>query len=160
MLRPSCIRQHRGRNRVGLLSCVVWTLTRRKSCVRIGFGSMKPLPQRLTGAEKTFGISTTTVANAENHIKEAKYGFAVDQFSCQNFGANQALQALKLLAYNLLLLYKQVALQPGVRQWTAGRLRRRLFCLPGLLVHHARQWTIRFPKFAQRLSAQMIQAVP
>ncbi|WP_206920662.1 transposase, partial [Alicyclobacillus suci] len=64
--------------------------------------------------------------NAENHIKEAKYGFAIDQFSSQNFDANKALQALKLLAYNLLLLYKHVALQPGVRQWTAGRLRRRL----------------------------------
>lgn len=98
--------------------------------------------------------------NAENHIKEAKYGFAVDQFSSQNFGANQALQGLKLVAYNLLLLYKQVALQPGVRQWTAGRLRRRLFCLPGILVRHARQWIIRLPEFAQRLSAQMLQAVP
>ena len=98
--------------------------------------------------------------NAENHIKEAKYGFAVDQFSSQNFGANQALQGLKLLAYNVLLLYKQVALQPGVRQWTAGRLRRRLFFLPGILVRHARQWTIRLPEFAQRLSTHILQAVP
>ncbi|WAH35704.1 IS1380 family transposase [Alicyclobacillus dauci] len=95
--------------------------------------------------------------NAENHIKEAKYGFAVDQFSSQNFNTNKALEALKLLAYNLLLLYKQAALQPGVRQWTVGRLRRRLFLLPGILVHHARQWTIRLPEFAQRLSTQVLQ---
>lgn len=98
--------------------------------------------------------------NAENHIKEAKYGFAVDQFSSQNFGANQASQGLKLLAYNLFLLYKQVALQPAVRQWTAGRLRRRLLFLPGILVRHARQWTMRLPEFAERLSAQMLQTVP
>lgn len=95
--------------------------------------------------------------NAENHIKEAKYGFAVDQFSSQNFDANRALQGLKLLAYNLLLLYKQTVLQPGVRQWTAGRLRRRFLLLPGLLVRHARQWTIRLPGFAKQLSAQLFQ---
>ena len=98
--------------------------------------------------------------NAENHIKEAKYGFAIDQFSSQDFGANQALQGLKLLAYNLLLQYKQVALHPMTRPWTAGRLRRRLLLLPGILVRHARQWTIRLPKFAHHLSAQMLQAVP
>ncbi len=95
--------------------------------------------------------------NAENHIKEAKSGFAVDQFSSQQFNANQALQGLKLLAYNLFLLYKQKALQPGVRQWTAGRLRRRFLLLPGLLVRHARQWTIRLPGFAQPLAAQIFQ---
>ncbi|KYP79904.1 IS1380 family transposase [Ferroacidibacillus organovorans] len=98
--------------------------------------------------------------NAENHIKEAKYGFAIDQFSSQNYGANQALQGLKLLAYNLFLLYKQVALQPAVRPWTAGRIRRRLLFLPGILVRHARQWTMRLPEFADRLSAQMLQTVP
>ncbi|WAH38288.1 transposase [Alicyclobacillus dauci] len=43
--------------------------------------------------------------NAENHIKEAKYGFAVDQFSSQNFNTNKALEALKLLAYNLRSCY-------------------------------------------------------
>ena len=96
--------------------------------------------------------------NAENHIKEAKYGFAIDQFSSQNFDANKALQGLKLLAYNLLLLYKHVALQPGVRQWTAGRLRRRLFHLPGILVRHARQWSIRLPVYAKHRSLLMLHA--
>ena len=95
--------------------------------------------------------------NAENHIKEAKSGFAVDQFSSQQFNANQALQGLKLLAYNLFLLYKQKALQPGVRQWTAERLRRRFLLLPGILVQHARQWTIRLPGFAKPLAAQILQ---
>ncbi len=91
--------------------------------------------------------------NAENHIKEAKYGFAIDQFSSQDFGANQASEGLKLLVYNLLLLYKQTALKPGVRQWTAGRLWRRLLFLPGVLVRHARQWSLRLPEFEQFLSA-------
>ena len=97
--------------------------------------------------------------NAENHIKEAKYGFAVDQFSSQNFGANQASQGLKLLAYNLFLLYKREALQPAFRPWTVGRFRRRLLFLPGILVHHARQWSVRLPAVAERLFAQ-IQQVP
>lgn len=96
--------------------------------------------------------------NAENHIKEAKYGFSVDQFSSQNFNANK--QGLKLLAYNLLLLYKQVVLQPAVRQWTAGRLRRRLFLLPGILIRHARQWTLRLPMHAEHWSSQIVQTVP
>ncbi|GEO28066.1 hypothetical protein AAC03nite_38510 [Alicyclobacillus acidoterrestris] len=95
--------------------------------------------------------------NAENHIKEAKYGFAVDQFSSKDFDANKALQGLKLLAYNLLVLYKHVALQPALCQWTAGRLRRRLFLLPGILVRHARQWSIRLPERAKHLSSQMLQ---
>ncbi|KPV45057.1 transposase [Alicyclobacillus ferrooxydans] len=42
--------------------------------------------------------------HAENHIKEAKYGFAIDQFCSQNSDANKALQGLELPAYNLLLL--------------------------------------------------------
>jgi len=91
---------------------------------------------------------------------EAKYGFAIDQFSSQNFDANKAMQGLKLLAYNLLLLYKHVALQPGVRQWTVGRLRRRLFLLPAILVRHARQWSMRLPAYAQRFSVQILQTVP
>jgi hypothetical protein len=95
--------------------------------------------------------------NAENHIKETKYGFAIDQFSSQDFGANQASQGLKLLAYNLFLLYKQAALRAGVRQWTVGRLRRRLLFLPGVLIQHARQWTLRLPASAKLLSAQLIQ---
>ena len=97
--------------------------------------------------------------NAENHIKEAKYGFALDQFSSHSFDANQALQALKLLAYNLFLLYKQTRLAPAVRRWTIGRIRRRLFRLPGVLIRHARKWTLRLPAFAEILSTRMIQAV-
>ena len=81
-------------------------------------------------------------------------------FRSQDFGANQAAQALKPLAYNLLLLYKHAALHPAYRQWTPGRLRRRLLFLPGILVSHARQWTVRLPEFAKRLSAQMLQTVP
>ncbi|WP_322790878.1 transposase [Alicyclobacillus acidoterrestris] len=53
---------------------------------------------------------------------------------------------------------KHVALQPGVRQWTAGRLRRRLFHLPGILVRHARQWTIRLPVYAKHRSLLMLHA--
>ena len=95
--------------------------------------------------------------NAEIHIKEAKYGFAIDQFSSHDFNANQALQSLRLLAYNLLLRYKHLALQPAVSRWTAGRLRRRLFCLPGILVHHARQWSLRLPEYAKQRSSQILQ---
>lgn len=97
--------------------------------------------------------------NAENHIKEAKYGFAIDQFSSRDFGANQAQHSLKLLAYNLMLLYKHTELKPGVRNWTANRLRRSLMFLPGILVHHARRWSIRLPKHTQERTEKMLLAV-
>lgn len=106
------------------------------SYVRNGFESMKPSPSRLTGVAKMCGSSTIIEGTPRIHIKEAKYGLAFDQFSSQDFRAIKALQALKLLAYNLLLLYKQEALKPECANGE-GRLRRRLFLLPGILVRHA-----------------------
>ncbi|SDX05198.1 transposase [Alicyclobacillus hesperidum] len=104
-----------------------------------------------------YGTSITFVLTLRITSRKPNTGFAIDQFSSQNFDANKALQGLNLLAYNLRLVYKHIALQPGVRQWTAGRLRRRLFHLPGILVRHARQWSIRLPEHAEHLSWQVFQ---
>jgi hypothetical protein len=44
--------------------------------------------------------------NAENYIKEAKYGMAVGHLLLQSFWANEAIFQLMMLAHNLFLLFK------------------------------------------------------
>lgn len=95
--------------------------------------------------------------NAENHIKETKYGFAIDQFSSGSEGGNRALQGLKLLAYNLFQWFKQALLNPAYQHWTAGRIRRCLLHLPGVMVKHARQRTLRLPAVAEQVFHTMVR---
>lgn len=95
--------------------------------------------------------------NAENHIKEAKYGFAINQFSFSNLEGNRVLQGLKLLAYNLFIWFKQEWLLPPYRNWTARRIRRYLLWLPGIIVHHARQTVLRLPATAENRFRNMMR---
>lgn len=44
--------------------------------------------------------------NCENYIKEAKYDMAVGHLLLQSFWANEAIFQLKMLAYNLFMLFK------------------------------------------------------
>lgn len=95
--------------------------------------------------------------NAENHIKETKDGFAIDQFSFNSLEGNQALQGLKLLAYNLFIWFKQEWLLPPYRNWTARRLRRYLLWVPGVIVRHARQTILRLPTVAEGRFRNMLR---
>lgn len=82
--------------------------------------------------------------NSENFIREEKYGYDLKHFPCQKLSANHAYGLLALVAHNFLrtisLLYR-----PDKPHFSK-KLRRRFVFLPGKLVRHARQLTMKIPE--------------
>jgi hypothetical protein len=68
----------------------------------------------------------------------------------QRFGANAAWFRINALVYNLLTLLKRQALPERYRRARPKRLRYELFTLPGRLVHHQRQLTVRISASKER----------
>ncbi len=77
-------------------------------------------------------------ANAENIIKELKYGFGLNRLPCGDLLANAAYFEANLLAYNLVQLYKQLILPAGWQQCTIKTLRLKLLNVGAVVVRHAR----------------------
>lgn len=81
-------------------------------------------------------------ADVEKAIHELKADFGLDRISTSRFFANAADLELKVLAFNLLVLYQRQALGwPVIHR--AKTLRRRLLTLAGQLVRTAGQWVLR-----------------
>jgi hypothetical protein len=84
--------------------------------------------------------------NAENLIKESKYGFGIDQIPTGDFYPNWANLLLKLTAYNILLLFQR-AMRPGAKsRLTAGTFRRLFVTIPAQLVHRSGRWILKLPE--------------
>jgi len=87
----------------------------------------------------------------EGLIREAKDGFGIDEFSSRSWNANYADLLLKLLAYNLTLAFQRdLSAFRGEPLQTVRLLRRWILCIPGILVHHARGWTLRLARHYRR----------
>ena len=75
-------------------------------------------------------------------IHELKEDFGIDRIGSSHFGANAADLELKILAFNLLVLYQSQALG-----WTVHRraqtLRRRVIAIAGQLIRTAGQWVLK-----------------
>lgn len=84
-------------------------------------------------------------ANAENIIKELKHGFGINRLPCGDLLANAAYFEANLLAYNLVQLYKQLALPAGWQQCTIKTLRLRLLNIGAVVVRHARELQLKVP---------------
>src|SRR5690625_188194 len=78
-------------------------------------------------------------ASMENHIKESKNGFGSDQISNNGFYANYADLWLKMLAYNIYILFGLEICQSTHRRYTIARFRRKFLMIPARLITHARQ---------------------
>jgi hypothetical protein len=89
-------------------------------------------------------------ADMEKAIHELKEDFGIDRITASTFGANAADLELKVLAYNLLVLYQR-ALGWPTRQ-RAKTLRRRLIALAGQLIRTAGRWVL---KLAQDWAGQV-----
>lgn len=50
-------------------------------------------------------------ANAENYIKELKYDFGYESFNLKGIYTTEAALTFAMIAYNLMLLFKQFILQ-------------------------------------------------
>lgn len=80
-----------------------------------------------------------------------KNELAAGMLPCGRFGANAAWLRLALLTYNVLTGLKRVALKPDYLRARPKRLRFRIFCSPGKLIHHARQLLARIGRRAAEL---------
>jgi hypothetical protein len=81
-------------------------------------------------------------ADVERTICEAKNDLSIDHVPTSSFAANAADLAIKILARNLLVLYRDRGLRLKTRIRIAT-LRRRFIAIAGRLIHHAGQLVLR-----------------
>jgi hypothetical protein len=81
-------------------------------------------------------------ADVERTICEAKNDLSIDHVPTSSFGANAADLAIKVLARNLLVLYRDRGLKLKTR-FRIATLRRRFIAIAGRLIHHAGQRVLR-----------------
>jgi len=82
-------------------------------------------------------------ANVENRIKEAKLGLGLDNLPSQIFNANWAYLLVALIAYNLLVWLKLLALPASERANYAKRLRFRFIAVAGSVGRSGRRLVLR-----------------
>jgi hypothetical protein len=75
----------------------------------------------------------------ENYIKELKTGFGMEWMSCGETDANAIFFRIGVIAYNLFLAMKLLALPSWYRSFTIQTVRWRLYQLAGAVVRHAHQ---------------------
>jgi len=77
--------------------------------------------------------------NCENHIKELKYGFSLNNLPSADFFVNALYFRIQTLGYNLISALKHIKLPETWRPFTLKTLRFRLIAIPALVVRHARR---------------------
>ena len=85
--------------------------------------------------------------NVENLIKEAKYGFGIGQIPTGDFFPNWANLILKLIAYNIMLLFQKALMPNASSRLTAATFRRLFVTIPAQLVHRGGRWILRLPEW-------------
>jgi hypothetical protein len=81
--------------------------------------------------------------NAENFIREEKYGYDLKHFPCQKLRANHAYAQIAMVAHNIL---RWVALiQKPDKPHFSKKIRRRYIYIPGKVIMHARQLILKVP---------------
>jgi hypothetical protein len=81
--------------------------------------------------------------NAENFIREEKYGYDLKHFPCLELGANHAFGQLALVSHNLLRWI--AVIQKPDKPHFSKKIRRRFVYIPGKVVLHARQVFLKIP---------------
>ena len=86
---------------------------------------------------------------AENLNKELKYSLNLDYLPTNDFEANRLWFALGVMVYNVFQTLKWTALPATWRQKKVASIRWQLIQIPGRLVYHARQWTLKLAAVSQ-----------
>jgi Transposase DDE domain group 1 len=81
--------------------------------------------------------------NAENFIREEKYGYDLKHFPCQKLLANWAFGLLAMVAHNL-LRWVAIIEKPDKPHFSK-KLRRRFVFIPAKVIRHARQVIMKVP---------------
>lgn len=82
--------------------------------------------------------------NAENFIREEKYGYDLKHFPCLKLSANHAYGLLAMVAHNI-LRWCAIITKPH-RPHFSKKLRRRFIYIPGKLIKHARTLCVKIPE--------------
>lgn len=83
--------------------------------------------------------------NAENFIREEKYGYDLKHFPCLKLNANYAYGLLAMVAHNI-LRWVAIMTRPDKPHFSK-KLRRHFVFIPGKIVHHARQVFLKLMEF-------------
>ena len=94
--------------------------------------------------------------NAENFIREEKYGYDLKHYPCQKLKANHAYGLLALLASNFLRCL-QILENPDKPSY-AKKLRHRLIAIPGKLISHSGKAIMKIPITHYKERESMITA--
>ena len=97
-------------------------------------------------------------ANVENRIKEAKLGLGLDNLPSQIFNANWAYLLLALIAYDLFVWLKLLALPASERSSYAKRLRFRFISVAGSVGRSGRRLVLRL-QAGYALFAEFVEAL-
>ena len=137
-----------------------WSRPRRVVCIRrrIAEGIAQGMVHSMQAIATTLDADPEDVyhfynqrCSMEGLIREAKDGFGIDEFSSRSWDGNYADLLLKLLAYNLTLAFQRdLSALRGEPLKTIRLLRRWILCIPGILVRHARGWTLRLAQQYRR----------
>lgn len=99
-------------------------------------------------------------ANVENRIREAKLGFGLDNLPCRGFHSNWAYLLLALIAYDLLVWLKLLALPESERTSYAKRLRFRFISVAATVGRSGRRLVLRlaagYPLLADFIHARRL----
>jgi len=87
----------------------------------------------------------------ENYIKELKNGFGMEWMPCAEYYANAVFFRIGVIAYNLFLAMKLLALPPWYRTFTISTVRWRLYQAAGAVVRHAHQLLLKLATPANKI---------
>ena len=94
-------------------------------------------------------------ANDENTIKELKEDFALGGFSMERFYAVEAALVLRILMYNLFLIFKQEFLGQKEKRQQLKTLRYKYFVLPAYMGRTGRDVLLRISVMNKKIRAKL-----
>lgn len=95
-------------------------------------------------------------ANDENTVKELKEDFALGGFSMKRFYSVESAMLIRVLVYNLFLLFRNEIMGQKERIQRLKTLRYKYFVLPGQLGRAGREPILRISAFKKRLRSKLI----
>jgi len=110
---------------------------------------------RAETAEATMAWYNRRGETSENRIKELKLGFGMERMPTGDFAANALFFRLGVLAYNLFVLFKLLALSAEWQTRQVQTVRWRLYQAAGKVTRHAGQWSLKVAEWAYAILAEV-----
>jgi hypothetical protein len=92
---------------------------------------------------------------SENRIKDLKIGFGMERMPCGSFAANSMFFRIGVLAYNLFVLFKLLALPSSMKKHQVQTIRWRLYQTAGKIVKHAGALYLKVSRLVHDLFAEI-----